>query len=88
MGAIYSPNKEIVNQFKLELATNTPQKLSMILNQTGSYSFVFQNPSQFKVVVDLLLQMTNCHKIKHKLHKEDMITFKNRFEQGLSDQIF
>lgn len=29
--------------------------------------------------------MTRCHKIKHKLHKDDMITFKNRFEDVFAD---
>ena len=60
------------------------KKDTLTLNTIGAYKFEIKNKNKGYIVLDLALALTNCHSLKHKLKKEDLIIFSNRFNEGLA----
>lgn len=84
----YNPDNSNLRNLKFDSLNKKPQRSTLTLNQLGEYTFVVSNNSRYFIIVDLVLAMTNCHMIPHKMHKEDLIVFQNRLETTFMDQSF
>ena len=81
----YNPDNSVMTNLSLTNQLTEPKKETLFLNKEGKYTFVLTNPSKYDMILDLVLSLTDCHKIDHKLHKKDMITFSNRLQKTFMD---
>lgn len=84
----YNPDNSNLRSLKFDSFNKKPKRSTLTLNQIGDYTFVVSNNSSYFIIVDLVLAMTDCHLIAHKMHKEDLIVFQNRLENSFMDQSF
>jgi hypothetical protein len=76
---VYNPAGLLVDSFAYKSNAKKFRQHSLKLDSTGKYRFLVHNKNEEEVVMDLVLGLTNCYYLKHRLHKQDFVTFTNRF---------
>ena len=82
----HDPNGLLLESLSFPTPTKKNKQAPLKLDKVGKYEFILKNLNEVDVVVDLVFGFMECHSIKHKLHKDDLITFKNRFNVGVMKQ--
>lgn len=83
---VTDPKGERVTKVGFNTAAKRQRTVTLHLNAVGKYRFELRNRETVAYVVDLVLGLTDCHSIPHKLHEQDLVVVANRFQAGLMTQ--
>ena len=83
---VYNPHNLLIDTFNYSSDSKRSKQHKLSLDTVGKYKFVLKNKNLVDVIVDLVFGLTECHYLKHKLHRNDFVTFSNRFNTGVIRQ--
>ena len=84
--SVSSPNGVNLGTLKLLASQAEPKFVSMNLEEKGIYSFEMKNPFNRPVVIDLSLELIDCHFEKNKMERADLISLRDRFQKAVLAQ--
>ena len=83
---VYNPHNLLIDTFNYSSDSKRSKQHKLSLDTVGKYRFMLKNKNSVDVIVDLVFGLTDCHYLKHKLHRNDFVTFSNRFNTGVIRQ--